>query len=408
MSNHLKFEKCFTNSINQVKVENRYRVFRDICRTSSPPIAIYTDDKGTQKEIILWCSNDYLSMGKNAEVIKAMQQTLYEYGGGSGGTRNISGNSHKHRQLESELAALHHKESALLFTSGYVANASVIPTIASILQDCVFFSDESNHASIRRGIGYSKNAEKCIWQHNNIDHLESLLQKTDPNKNKIIIFESIYSMEGDRSPIKEICYLANKYNAFTYLDEVHSVGIYGKYGAGIASEQGVLQNIDILQGTLGKTFGLMGGYIAAKASIVDAVRCNAPGFIFTTSLPPAIIAGALESIRQVAKSDNLRSLLQTRAKQTADALKRYNIPYIHHGDHIIYIPVGIASTSKRIADILLEQYDIYIQPVNFPTVKKGNEGLRITPNHNHTAEMIEHLCSSLSYIYKELLDVHKL
>ena len=352
-------------------------------------------------DIIVWCSNDYLGMGQHPFVIEAIERAMHEVGVGSGGTRNISGTNRYHILLEQEISNIHKKDSSLLFTSAYVANQSAINILGSKLKNCVIFSDEKNHASIINGIKGSK-AEKKIFKHNDMIHLESLLKSVEISKPKIIIFESVYSMDGDFTPIKKITNLAKKYNALTYLDEVHGVGLYGKNGGGVAEEQNVMDEIDIINGTLAKAFGLMGGYISASKTIIDFVRSFAPGFIFTTSLPPAIASGAIASIRYIKNNNELRIKLNEKCLLIKEKLLKSNIPFIKTKSHIIPIIIGDSVLCKKVSDELYDKHKVYLQSINFPTVPRGEEGLRITPTPLHTDKMIDELIYALKQTWKRL------
>jgi 5-aminolevulinate synthase len=383
-----KFLSHFEDNINNVKSEGRYRVFREIQRCPEKfPLATLRSEDGNQKEITVWCSNDYLGIGQNSAILSAMEDALKEYGAGSGGTRNISGTTPLHADLEKEIATFHGKECGLLFTSGYVANEAALSTMGKILPNCVIFSDASNHASMRRGIT-SSNCEKYIWRHNDIAHLEKGLQQLGRDVPKIIAFESLYSMDGDFGAIAEVCDLANYYGALTYLDEVHAVGLYGPHGEGIAAQMGVANRIDIIQGTLGKAFGLSGGYLAGKKIVIDAIRCNAPGFIFTTSLPPVTVAGALASIAYVKQADSLRLQHHKMVNFAKETFTKFGLPIHKTPSHIIPLIIPDPYLCRKLADELLDKYGIYVQPINFPTVPKGQERFRLTPSPFHTQEMI--------------------
>lgn len=395
MDYHAQFEAA----IDRIKSEDRYRVFNDLERVVGKfPIA---KSHRTGKEVIVWCANDYLGMGQHPEVIDAMSHAIQTMGAGSGGTRNISGTHHKIVELEQTLAELHGKESALVFTSGYIANEATLSTVGSILKDCIIFSDSLNHASMINGIRHSS-GDKKIFRHNDVEHLESLLAAAPHNAPKIIAFESVYSMDGDIGPIKEICDLARKYNALTYLDEVHAVGMYGERGAGIAERDGLMDRIDIIQGTLAKAFGIMGGYIATSSNIVDMIRSYAPGFIFTTSLPPALAAGATASIRHLMQSNTERESHQAAAQMLKDMLRDAAIPQIECDTHIVPVLVKNAKLCKQASDILIEEYGMYVQPINYPTVPKGTERLRFTPTPLHTRQMMRELTAALVEVFDRL------
>ena len=397
----MDYKKFFSNSINNLKKSGEYRIFRDISRVAGSFPNAKFDDLIKKENVVVWCSNDYLGMGQHPFVFEAIERTMKEVGAGSGGTRNISGTNYYHIALENEISEIHQKESSLLFTSGYVANDTSLSIIGSKLKDCVIFSDERNHASIINGIRNSK-AEKFIFKHNDIKHLESLLKTVNIDRPKIIVFESVYSMDGDFTPIKSFIKLAEKYNALTYLDEVHGVGLYGPNGGGVADEQKVMQDIDIINGTLAKAFGLLGGYISSSKNIVDFVRSYSPGFIFTTSIPPAIAAGAIASIRYVKDNQQLRSKLKEKCLLIKEKLLAANIPFLKTKSHIIPIIIGDSKLCKKAADELLEKYKVYLQPINYPTVPRGEERLRITPSPLHTDQMIDDLINALKFIWKKL------
>ena len=391
----LDYKKLFTSSINKLIEEDNYREFVDISRISAEfPIAINNQNN---KKITLWCSNDYLGLGQRQEAIEEAVETAQNFGIGAGGTRNISGTNHHLVELEEELARLHNKESALVFTSGYMANSASIETLAKIIPDLVIFSDAKNHASIISGIRNSR-LEKNIFKHNDISHLEELLQKYDINQPKIIIFESVYSMDGNFAKIAKILELAKKYYALTYIDEVHAVGLYGDNGAGLAREVGLDQKIDIIQGTLAKAYGSMGGYIAGSKEIIDAIRSYASGFIFTTAIPPMIASAARSNIKYLKENKDLQILHRQKVEKLKIALKRESIEILENDSHIILIIIGCPVKCKKISKILLEDYNIYITNINYPTVAKGEERLRITITPLHTDKMIENLVKSLKAI----------
>ena len=396
------YTRVFTQAIDRLHAEGRYRVFIDILRNKGmfPNARCFAGHNGP-KPITVWCSNDYLAMGQHPKVIAAMEEALHDVGAGSGGTRNIGGNTHYHIDLEHELADLHGKESALLFTSGYVSNEATLSTLAKILPGCVIFSDELNHASMIAGIRNS-GCEKRIFRHNDLDHLEELLAAEDPSVPKLIAFESVYSMEADVAPIAAICDLADRYNALTYLDEVHAVGMYGARGGGISEQEDVAHRLTIIEGTLGKAFGVMGGYIAADQTIVDVIRSYAPGFIFTTSLSPVLVAGVLASVRHLKSSTVEREGQQASATLLKTLLNDAGLPVMLGETHIVPILVGDPVKAKRISDILLAEYGVYVQPINYPTVPRGTERLRFTPGPSHTPDMMRELTDALVEIWSRL------
>lgn len=401
----MDYDRIFSNAIADIKDEGRYRVFMDIERTNGEfPKAVWHTEKG-EKEIVVWCSNDYLGMGQHPAVIEAMKDAIDKVGTGSGGTRNISGTHHYHVMLENELAELHNKEAGLLFTSGYISNEASISTIAKLLPGCIIYSDALNHASMINGVLTGK-CEKRIFRHNDVEHLEELIKADDPDVPKIILFESVYSMDGDFAPIEEFCDLADKYNCMTYMDEVHAVGMYGPRGGGVAEERGLMDRVDIIEGTLGKAFGLMGGYITASKDIVDCVRSFASGFIFTTSLSPAITAGALASVRHLKNSSIEREVHQERAATLKKLMREADLPVMPSLSHIVPVLVGDPVICKQASDMLLEEFGIYVQPINYPTVPRGTERLRFAPNPLHDDDMMDHLVKSLKTVWQKL-DIDK-
>ncbi len=397
----MNYEGFFQSELDGLKEEGRYRIFADLERhRGSFPRATRHRDDGTVQEVTVWCSNDYLGMGQHPDVINAMHEAVNRCGSGAGGTRNISGTNHYHVRLERELADLHGKESALLFTSGYVSNWASLSTLAAKLPDCVVISDAKNHASMIEGIRHSR-AEKMIFAHNDPADLERKLASIAPGRAKIVAFESVYSMDGDIAPIKDICDVADTYGAMTYLDEVHAVGMYGPRGGGVAEREGLMDRLTVIEGTLGKAFGVMGGYITASEALCDFVRSFASGFIFTTSLPPSLAAGALASIKHLKTSDVERLGQQEAVHKVRTQLDKAGIPYMPAPSHIIPVMVGDPKKAKFISDLLLEQYGIYVQPINYPTVAKGTERLRITPSPLHTDDDIGHLVNALSDLWSQ-------
>ena len=388
--------------LDGVRRERRYRVFANVQRHAErPPYATWRGSGGVSREIVVWCSNDYLGMGRHPAVIEAMVETARLGGVGAGGTRNISGNSHAVVTLEAELADLHRKEAALVFTSGYVANEAALGAIGRILPDCLILSDQKNHASMIAGMRAS-GAETRIFRHNDLVHLEQLLRAAGDGRAKLIAFESLYSMDGDIAPIGRICDLAAKYGAFTYLDEVHAVGLYGLRGAGIAERDGVMSRVDLIQGTLAKGFGVVGGYVAADAVVCDAIRSSAPSFIFTTAMPPAIAAGAVRSVQHLKRSMTERIAHRLRVDKTCAALRKAGIPMMSSQSHIIPVPIGDAELCREASSLLLERFAIYLQPIDYPTVPRGTERLRITPTPFHDDRLIDELADALRQVWHTL------
>jgi 5-aminolevulinate synthase len=390
----VNYREILKSKLNQLKSESRYRTFVELERqTGLHPHAVWNSPNGP-KDVVIWCSNDYLGMGQNPDTVKALTNAIDTHGTGAGGTRNISGTSAAIVALEAELAELHGKERALVLTSGYVANEASISAIAGLFDDILILSDEMNHASIISGIRYAR-CDKVIFRHNDVAHLEELLAAQPLDRPKLIIFESVYSMDGDTSPIAEIVALAETYNALTYLDEVHAVGMYGDEGGGIAQMRGLQDRVDIIQGTLGKAYGVVGGYIAADDVICDAVRSFGSGFIFTTALPPALAHGALASVRHLRRSTNERQAQQRQATRLKTKLRDAGLPLLEGDTHIIPVMVRDAAKCSRICQILLQEFSIYVQPINYPTVPVGTERLRLTPGPLHSDAMIDDLVASL-------------
>jgi 5-aminolevulinate synthase len=398
----VNYKHVFAQAIDRLHSEGRYRVFIDILRNKGAfPNARCFHGHNGPKPITVWCSNDYLAMGQHPKVVAAMEEALHDVGAGSGGTRNICGNTHYHVDLEHELADLHGKEAALLFTSGYVSNEATLSTLAKLLPGCIVFSDELNHASMIAGIRNS-GCEKRVFRHNDVDHLRELLAAEDPDAPKLIAFESVYSMDGDVAPIAAICDLADEFNALTYLDEVHAVGMYGEHGGGISERDEVADRLTIIEGTLGKAFGVMGGYIAADQMIVDVIRSYAPGFIFTTSLSPVLVAGVLASVRHLKQSNEEREGQQAAAATLKRLMAESGLPVMPSVTHIVPLMVGDPIKAKRISDILLAEYGAYVQPINYPTVPRGTERLRFTPGPAHSEEMMRDLVAALVEIWDRL------
>jgi 5-aminolevulinate synthase len=398
----MQYRQIFDDAIGKLKAEQRYRVFADIERDASRfPHATWRKPDGSAHDVTIWCSNDYLGMGVNPEVIAAMKSAAAKHGAGAGGTRNISGTSHPLVKLEAELADLHGKEAALVFTSGWISNLAAISTIADLLPECLILSDALNHNSMIEGVRRSS-AERQVWRHSDVAHLEELLAAQPHDRAKLIVFESVYSMDGDIAPIKEICDLAEKYNAMTYIDEVHAVAMYGARGGGVAERDGQMHRIDVIEGTLAKGFGVVGGYIAATPAICDAVRSFAPSFIFSTALPPAVCAAATQSVRIAKARPELRMAHQRQSWLTKHALMRAGLPVLPNLSHIVPVMVRDAKACKAAGDMLLDRHGIYIQPINYPTVPRGAERLRITPTPHHGDAHITHLVESLVDVWAAL------
>jgi len=395
----IDYRETFVSAVNTIKNEGRYRNFLDLSRCAGRyPIA---RDHKRNRDIVLWCINDYLGMSQHPKVIDAMIETIKLSGAGSGGTRNIGGNNHSIVMLEQEIADLHNKDSALVFTSGYVANEAALSTLAKLLPNCIFFSDEANHASIIEGIRHSR-LEKHIFKHNDASHLESIISQVDIKRPKVIVFESAYSMDGLTSPMHEICDIAKKYNALTYIDEVHTVGLYGDRGAGMADKLKIADRIDIIQGTLAKAYGVIGGYISGNKHVIDAIRSCASGFIFTTSLPPAIAEAARVSIKHLKESNAERIKHQKQVNYTKALLKQNKINIVNNDTHIIPILINDPIKAEQASKRLLEEFAIYLQHINFPTVPRGTERLRVTPTPMHTDKMIEELVVALKIVLSSL------
>jgi len=398
----MNYDETFEQAIAALRDEKRYRVFADLERIAGDfPKAVWRAENGLEREITVWCSNDYLGMGQNRQVIASLTETAERMGAGAGGTRNISGTNHPLVELEAELADLHQKEAALVFTSGFVSNEAAISTIAKLLPDCLILSDQLNHASMIAGVRGSGTAKK-VWRHNDLEHLEDLLKAAGTERAKLIVFESVYSMDGDVAPIQRITDLADKYGAMTYIDEVHAVGMYGERGAGICERDGVLDRIDVIEGTMAKAFGVMGGYIAASQAIVDAVRSYAPGFIFTTALPPSLAAAARTSIRHLKTSSSEREAHQRQSQRAKDVLSAAGLPVMPSETHIVPVLVADPDLCKKASDLLLDRHGIYIQPINYPTVPRGTERLRITPTPFHDDGLIEALREALVDVWETL------
>jgi 5-aminolevulinate synthase len=399
--NMFDYIASFESAITALQRERRYRVFVDLARKVGQfPHALWNSPTG-KRDVVVWCSNDYLGMGQHPKVIDAMCAAAHTMGAGAGGTRNISGTNHALVELEAELADLHEKEAALVFTSGYVSNHTGIATIARLLPDCLILSDALNHNSMIEGVR-AAGCAKQIWRHNDLGHLEELLSRAAPDRPKLIAFESVYSMDGDVAPIRAVCDLAERYNAMTYLDEVHAVGMYGPRGAGIAEQERVMGRIDVVEGTLAKAYGTLGGYIAGRGAVIDAVRSHAPGFIFTTALPPAVAAAATASIAHLKTSHEERAGQRTAVAATKSVLRRAGLPVMTTETHIVPVMVGNPDLCKQASDLLLERHGIYIQPINYPTVPRGTERLRITPTPAHDGRLIEQLADAMASVWLQL------
>ncbi|MEQ8367245.1 MAG: 5-aminolevulinate synthase [Roseicyclus sp.] len=395
----VNYDDALDHAIARLHDEGRYRTFIDIERQRGQfPHAVWNKPDGTRQDITVWCGNDYLGMGQHPVVLSAMKEALDATGAGSGGTRNISGTTVYHKALERELADLHGKDGALVFTSAYIANDATLSTLPVLFPGLIIYSDALNHASMIEGIRRNGGAKR-VFRHNDVAHLRELMAADDPAAPKLIAFESVYSMDGDFGPLAEICDLAEEFGALTYLDEVHAVGMYGPRGGGVSERDGLAHRIDIINGTLGKAYGVMGGYIAASERMCDAIRSYAPGFIFTTSIPPAVAAGAAASVRHLKTDQTLRDLHQERAAVLKLRLKGLGLPIIDHGSHIVPVIVGDPVHTKAISDMLLSDFGIYVQPINFPTVPRGTERLRFTPSPVHDPRMIDHLVGAMDGLW---------
>lgn len=397
----MDYDTHLDNALADLKAEGNYRYFMDIQRHRGQfPAATRTRPDGTTQDVVVWCGNDYLGMGQHPVVLDAITTALAEAGAGSGGTRNISGNTVYHRALEAELADLHAKEAALVFTSAYIANEATLSTLPRLFPDLVILSDQLNHASMIQGVRHG-NCEKHIWRHNDVAHLRALLEAITPGRPILIAFESVYSMDGDIGPIAEVCDLAEEFGALTYLDEVHAVGLYGARGGGISERDAVIDRIDIVNGTLGKAYGVAGGYIAASARMVDAVRSFAPGFIFTTSLPPMVAAGATASVKYLKENNHLREAQQKQVQKLKAAFARSALPVIENPSHIVPVHVGNPVKCRMLSDLLMDTYGIYVQPINYPTVPKGTERLRFTPSPVHDDRLISDLVDAMDELWSQ-------
>ena len=397
----MDYQQFFADRIEQLQQEGNYRVFAELERQAGQYPRAKNHRGGSIEEVTVWCSNDYLGMGQNPEVIAAMQQALQSNGAGAGGTRNISGTNHHHVQLEQGLAELHGTEAALVFTSGYVANFTALSTLGSKIPDLLIISDSENHNSMIEGIRLGR-SDKAVFKHNNLKDLERILKAQPLERPKMIAFESVYSMDGDIAPIEQICDLADKYNAMTYIDEVHAVGLYGQHGAGVAERDGVMDRLTVIQGTLAKGFGVVGGYIAGSAKLCDFIRSFGQGFIFSTSIPPSVAAGCLASIRYLSEHNELREQHQAKAALLRHKLDQAGIPHLTNNSHIVPVMVGDPVLCKAASDILMNEYNHYVQPINYPTVAKGTERLRFTPGPLHSEAMIDDLVSALTHIWQQL------
>lgn len=397
----MDYNRIFQDRLDRLKAEGRYRTFAPLQRIRGQfPKARYYAPDGSCKTVTVWCSNDYLGMGQNPAVLTAMHNALDEYGAGAGGTRNISGTTKLHIELEASLSDLHQKEAALVFSSGYTANEGALSALTRLLEGCIVFSDALNHASMIHGMK-SGACEKKIFRHNDVGHLEELLKDAPADKPKIIAFESVYSMEGDIAQIEAICDLAQRYGAMTYLDEVHAVGAYGSRGGGVAQQRGLLNRIDMIEGTFGKGYGVVGGFITGRAAMVDAVRSFASSFIFTTALPPAVLAGALASVEYLKTSEMERARLHANTRYFKAALEKAGLPFMKGESHIVPVIIGDARCCKMVTDILMKEYDMYVQPINYPTVPRGTERMRLTATAAHSKNDIDRMVSVLHDLYEK-------
>lgn len=397
----MNYNALLETALDRLHEEGRYRVFFDIERQKgSFPKAVWHAPDGSSRDITVWCGNDYLGMGQHPDVIEAMHKALDAAGAGSGGTRNIGGTTIYHKALEAEIADLHGKEAALVFTSAYIANEAALSVLPKLFPNLVILSDALNHASMIEGIRHG-NCEKHVFRHNDVAHLRALLEEITPGRPILIAFESIYSMDGDFGPIEEICDLADEFGALTYIDEVHAVGLYGPRGGGVTERDNLASRIDIINGTLAKAYGVMGGYVAASAKMIDAIRSFAPGFIFTTSLTPSVAAGATASIRHLKENNALRDEHQSKVRILKMRLKALGLPMVDHGSHIVPVHVGCPVKCKMLSDLLLEKYGIYVQPINFPTVPRGTERLRFTPSPVHSAELMDQLVEAMDSLWRQ-------
>lgn len=396
----IDYQKHFQGCVDKVKSEGRYRIFATMERIVGRfPYAKFHDENGGVREVAVWCSNDYLGMGQHPKVIAAAREALETCGAGAGGTRNISGTTKYHVALEESIADLHNKEAGLVFSSGYVANEGALGTLGKLMPGCAIFSDEMNHASMIHGIRDSK-SEKFIFRHNDLVHLEDLLKTVDMDRPKIIAFESVYSMDGDIAPIEEICDLADKYNAMTYIDEVHAVGMYGPRGGGVAEERGLMDRIDIIEGTFGKAYGAMGGFITGPAVVLDAIRSFSPNFIFTTSLPPSVLAAARAAVEHLKVSDVERQAQRRNVALLKTMLEDAGLPYMKGESHIVPLIVGEPTCCKEVSDILMNEYNVYVQPINYPTVPRGTERLRLTATAAHSEEDVRFMAETLQVLWE--------